>query len=165
MVDNGYLSWSCTVPSIKNGATYKQIRFAEWLESMRKDVECTFGIMKGRFSVLRYGTRLHSMKKCDQIFLTCCALHNRLLFVDCLHQNWISGAESDWEKEYHNNNSKTSFAIHRLYRAHQQNEVNIRNESDTLFYFIFILPYTKRILYTIIPRKMGIPFITYVIKN
>ena len=55
MVDNEYLSWSCTVPPINNGVTYK------WLEYMRKDVECTFGIMKGRFSLLRYGTRLHSI--------------------------------------------------------------------------------------------------------
>ena len=38
MVDNGYLSWSCTVPPIKDGVTYKYIRFSEWLESMRKDV-------------------------------------------------------------------------------------------------------------------------------
>jgi hypothetical protein len=62
MVDNGYLSWSCTVLPIKNGVTYKQIRFSEWLESMRKHVEITFGIMKGRFSLLRNKTRLHSIK-------------------------------------------------------------------------------------------------------
>ena len=49
IVDNGYLSWSCTVPPVKDGTSYKVIRFSEWLESMRKDVECTFGILKGRF--------------------------------------------------------------------------------------------------------------------
>ena len=65
---------------------------------MRKDVECTFGIMKGRFCILRYGLRLSSIKKCDDIWKTCCALHNRLLFVDGLHENWLVGDESIWEK-------------------------------------------------------------------
>ena len=55
MVDDGYLSWSCTVSPGANGTTYEMIRFSEWSESMRKDVECTFGIMKGR--LLRYGLR------------------------------------------------------------------------------------------------------------
>ena len=27
MVDNGYLNWSCTIPPIKDGVTYKFIRF------------------------------------------------------------------------------------------------------------------------------------------
>ena len=52
MVDNGYLSWSCTVPPNNNATRYDTIRFSEWLESMRKDVECLFGIMKGRFCIL-----------------------------------------------------------------------------------------------------------------
>ena len=50
MVDNGFLDWSCTVPPVKDAHTYAVIHFSEWLESMRKDVECTFGIMKQRFS-------------------------------------------------------------------------------------------------------------------
>ena len=70
MVDNGYLSWSCTVPPIKDGTTYPEIRFSEWLESMRKDVECAFGILKGRFTILRYGTRFQSITRCDQLWLT-----------------------------------------------------------------------------------------------
>ena len=45
MVDNGYLNWLCTVPPVKNATSYQTIRFSEWLESMRKDVECTFGIL------------------------------------------------------------------------------------------------------------------------
>ena len=95
MVDNGYLSWSCTVPSVKDGTSYKVIRFSEWLESMRKDVECTFGILKGRFSILRYGLRFAKIQHCDQTWLTCCALHNMLLYVDGLHKNWENGGVSD----------------------------------------------------------------------
>ena len=58
MVDNGCLSWPNTVPPLKDGLTYQQIRFSEWLESIIKDVECTFGTLKGRFAFLGHGTRL-----------------------------------------------------------------------------------------------------------
>ena len=114
MVDNGYLSWSCTIPPYKDGVSYKHIRFSEWLESMRKDVECTFGILKGRFSVLRTGLRLQDIDKCDEIWLTCCALHNRLLFIDGLHKNWEGGAPSNWEKDQSHKNYTTPFAVSRL---------------------------------------------------
>ena len=49
IVDNGYLSWPVTVPPIKRTVSRKEIRFLQWLESIRKDVECTFGILKGQF--------------------------------------------------------------------------------------------------------------------
>ena len=121
LVDNGYLDWSCTVPPIKHGLTYEEIRFSEWLESMRKDVECAFGILKGRFSILRYGIRLESISKCDQVWLTCCALHNMLLHIDGLDKNWENGVSSDWEiiNECNKHKAKkleTSFAISRLNR-------------------------------------------------
>ena len=48
IVDNGYLNWSTTVPPIKHSCNRSEIRFSQWLESLRKDVECTFGILKGR---------------------------------------------------------------------------------------------------------------------
>ena len=123
MVDNGYLSWSCTVPPDNNGTTYEVIRFSEWLESMRKDVECLFGIMKGRFSILRYGFRFHSIANCDKMWLTCCALHNLLLNIDGLDKNWESGVRSDWEMMNTRASGVTGqfnlvvpFAISRLHR-------------------------------------------------
>jgi len=79
LVDNGYLEWSCTIPPMKTTISHDEIRFSEWLESLRKDVECTFGIMKGRFRCLKAGVRLHGIEKCDRLWLTCCALHNFLL--------------------------------------------------------------------------------------
>ena len=95
MVYNGYLTWSTTIPSMKYAVTNKFIRFSEWLESMRKYVECTFGIMKGRFYILCNGIRLKIIEKCDEIWKTCCALHNRLLFINDLHIKWDKGASSD----------------------------------------------------------------------
>ena len=66
---------------------------------MRKDVECTFGIQKGRFSILRTGIKLQNFEQVDQVWLTCCALHNMLLFVDGLDEGWENGNLTYWEKE------------------------------------------------------------------
>ena len=70
-----------------SGLTCKTIRFSGWLEAMCKDVECLFGIVKRRFTLIRCGLRFQTIKKCDQMWLTCCALHNILLMVDGLHES------------------------------------------------------------------------------
>jgi hypothetical protein len=97
IVDNGYLNWSTTVPPMKNSCNRSEIRFSQWLESLRKDVECTFGIMKGRWRVLKSGIRLHNTEVADNMWLTCCALHNLLLDVDGLSVGWQNGVPSRWE--------------------------------------------------------------------
>ena len=137
MVDNGYLSWSCTVPPDNNATTYETIRFSEWLESMRKDVECLFGIMKGRFCILRYGIRFHTIENCDKMWLTCCALHNLLLDVDGLDKNWNNSPTSDWERFYSQNRGddynlwlETPFAISRLNHNFALNEDEDSDDTD-----------------------------------
>ena len=49
---------------------------------MRKDAECTFGILKGRFRILKAEVRCHGIHIADNIWMTCYALHNMLLEVD-----------------------------------------------------------------------------------
>ena len=132
-VENGYLSWSCIVPPINNRVTYKYVKFSEWLESLRKDLECTFGIMKGRFCILRYGTRLCSLRKCDQVWATCCVLHNRLLFIDGLHKNWSTGKLSNWEirDDKFKNSTAGKFALNRLTRYHHNELEAVANADST----------------------------------
>jgi hypothetical protein len=64
---------------------------------MRKDVECTFGILKGRWRILKAGVRLRSAEAADNVWKTCCALHNWLLEVDGLDERWEQGVPSEWE--------------------------------------------------------------------
>ena len=99
LVDNGYHNWAITVPPMKRTTRRTEIRFSQWLESMRKDVECTFGILKGRWRVLKAGIRIHGIEDADRIWKTCCALHNWLLEIDGLDSQWEAGARSDWEGE------------------------------------------------------------------
>ena len=48
IVDNGYLNWLCRVPPFGVTNDINEIRWSKWLDSMCKDVECTFGILKGK---------------------------------------------------------------------------------------------------------------------
>jgi hypothetical protein len=96
---------------MKHPTTYEQIRFSEWLESMQKDVECTFGILKKRFSILKTGMRIRSIAQCDKVWCTCCALHNLLLFHDGLDKNWDTGAQTI---NKHTVNDVLPFALQRL---------------------------------------------------
>jgi hypothetical protein len=99
IVDNGYLQWSTTVPPHKSSSNRSELRFSQWLESLQKDVECTFGILKGRWRILKTGIRLHNTEIVDNIWMTCRALHNMLLDVDGLSAGWKNGVPSQWESE------------------------------------------------------------------
>lgn len=105
VVDNGYHKWACTQAPLKSAETHAASRWSKWLESMRKDVECTFGILKGRWRILQTGVRLHGVEAADAIWLTCCALHNMLLHVDGLSERWMEGHKSDWEGEMGRNDA------------------------------------------------------------
>jgi hypothetical protein len=99
LVDNGYLDWSCTVPPMTMTNKISKIRWSKWVESMRKNVECTFGILKGRFWILKTGIRLLGVMKVDDVWKTCCALHNWLLDIDDISAVWENGVRawgSDW---------------------------------------------------------------------
>ncbi len=85
------------MPPMKTTCLRSEIRFSKWLESVRKDVECTFGILKGRFRILKTGIRLGGQQAGDRIFLICCALHNWLLEVDGLDKGWEEVVASMWE--------------------------------------------------------------------
>jgi len=146
MVDNGYLRWSSIMPPFKTADKYSEIRWSQWLESMQKDVECTFGILKGHFRILKTGIRLHGVEAADKIWLTCCALHNLLLEADGLSDRWQQGIPSDWEGSLgdHNENDVMehvpNFALNRLHNpsAYDQSGMGIgddvtREPDDTGF--------------------------------
>ena len=102
IVDNGYLNWSCTVPPFGESNDINEIRWSKWLESMRKDAECTFGILKGRWRILKSGVRIFGVDSVDRVRLTCCVLHNWLLEVDGLSEKWDGGVRnltSNWDGE------------------------------------------------------------------
>jgi hypothetical protein len=78
--DNGYLRWPTSIcPYLGADNSTAEGYFSTNLESVRKDVECTFGILKKRWRVLNHGFKFCEMEKCEKIFTGCCVLHNFLL--------------------------------------------------------------------------------------
>jgi hypothetical protein len=78
--EGGYLRWpqsTCLYSSAT--AASAEGYFSSNLESIRKDVECTFGIMKKRWKILNNGLMYRDIKVCEKIFVTCSCLHNMLI--------------------------------------------------------------------------------------
>ena len=59
------------------------------LESVRKDVECTFSILKKHWRVLNNGILFRDIDVCDKVFMTYCCLHNFLLNLMEMHNIWV----------------------------------------------------------------------------
>ena len=48
------------------------------MESIRKDIEDVFGILKKRFRILKMPIELRQQDDIDNVFFSCCILHNML---------------------------------------------------------------------------------------
>ena len=98
IVDNEYLTWSCIIPPYSSTNKIDKTQWSRWVESMCKNVECTFGILKGRWRMLKTGVCIYGVDKVDDILLNCCALHNWLLDINRISGQWKDGVlVSDWE--------------------------------------------------------------------
>ena len=58
------------------------MKWSAKLESVRKDIEGVFGILKKRFRFLKNFNNLFHQSDIDNAFVTCCMLHNMLLKYD-----------------------------------------------------------------------------------
>ena len=82
--DGGYHRWRIFQCPVKFSSNLNILRWSKRLESARKDVECTFGIMKRRFRILKVPLEFKSASTITDIFRVCCVLHNMLLDFDDL---------------------------------------------------------------------------------
>jgi hypothetical protein len=81
--DGGYHRWPCFLYPIKSGlAGSPTMKCSAMIESVRKDIEGCFGILKKRFAFLKVFNRMHNQMSIDHAFVTCCILHNILLRHD-----------------------------------------------------------------------------------
>ena len=88
-VDGGYQKIACFIDPMHNRYSFNEVAFSEWLESVRKDVECAFGILKIRFRFLRGFVIYHDPLIIEYAFKTAAMLHNMLLDWDGLDDfNW-----------------------------------------------------------------------------
>jgi hypothetical protein len=78
--NNGYLHWPTSICPY-GSVEYSSLEgcFLSNLESVRKDVECTFGILKKQWQILNDGLNYHKIGTCERIFSACCCLNNFML--------------------------------------------------------------------------------------
>jgi len=80
--DGGYHFWRVLQCTIKNASDDDTRVFSSRVESLRKDVECVFGIMKKRHKILCRGIEIRELQHIDNVFFACCIIHNMLLEDD-----------------------------------------------------------------------------------
>jgi len=69
----GYHKWTNMIVNPTKHTSIRPDRlWSEWMESIRKDVECCFGILKRRFRILRNGIVLQSQEQINSVFLLTC---------------------------------------------------------------------------------------------
>jgi hypothetical protein len=82
LCDGGYHKWRIMQCPNKYATAEFEAKWTKRIESVRKDVECTFGILKRRFRILKVPMPYRTKEDVDNIMFTCCVLHNILLDHD-----------------------------------------------------------------------------------
>ena len=100
--DGGYHRWRCLQCPMKHATSVDVNAFSAMLESIRKDVECFFGILNIRFRWLDGKVEIHDFEAVDNVMYVCCILHNMLLDHDGYNDKWKETEEaSDPDANYH----------------------------------------------------------------
>lgn len=94
LVDGGYHKWRIMQCPLKHTVEEDKSRWSEFAESVRKDVECSFGILKKRFQFLKNAITWHRKSDIDNAVFSCVILHNML------HE--FNGYDVRWEAEIDN---------------------------------------------------------------
>ena len=112
IVDGGYHKWRCLQCPLKHSAIHREMLWSKWLETVRKDVECVFGVLKGRFRCLKLPIYYHDKKTIDDMFFTCSILHNMLLSHDGLDVRWEHGVNYAAKDGLHSDEDMQIFRQH-----------------------------------------------------
>jgi hypothetical protein len=79
--DGGYLRWPPLICPHDDG-TQLLAKYGRVITAARKDIECTFGSLKQRSEFLKNWNNLRRKESIDDVFTTCCILHNLNLKKD-----------------------------------------------------------------------------------
>lgn len=94
--DGGYITDPAFMCPMAARYKSQDVYWSEWLESVRKDVECCFGTLKNRFQILLKAMEFHEVKFIEKKIHMCCILHNMILTVNGLDiQSWVD--EEVWK--------------------------------------------------------------------
>ncbi len=68
----GYVQIACLMDPSKPSWNISDVRWGEFLESICKDVECFFGLLKIRYKYLSNPVQSHDINKIEYAIKTCC---------------------------------------------------------------------------------------------
>lgn len=95
IVDGGYIKYDWLINPMAVRSGMKEVYWSEFMESIRKDVECFNSAIKNRFRATRH-IEYHHIDQIDNMIVTAVILHNMLLIVDGLdNSRWEQ--DVDWE--------------------------------------------------------------------
>lgn len=124
LVDGGYHKWRIMQCPLKHTSDEDKSRWSEFAESVRKDVECSFGILKKRYQFLKGAITWHRKSDIDNAVFSCVILHNMLHEFD--------GYDKKWDDEINNNHfdEEEEIALNRIRRRVVRAVENVEDYSD-----------------------------------
>ena len=78
LTDGIYPAWAAFVKSIASPQIQKHKLFAQFQESIRKDVERAFGVLQARFAFLRRPCLVWDKMLMGKIMIACIIMHNMI---------------------------------------------------------------------------------------
>ncbi|XP_071740987.1 uncharacterized protein [Rutidosis leptorrhynchoides] len=99
VADGIYPDWATLIKAYQSPTDEPSTKFTRFQESARKDVERTFGVLQGRFNILRVPGRAWRAKKLHRILYCCVLLHNMIqedngFAVTSLDEEYLNGPEN-----------------------------------------------------------------------
>lgn len=89
-MDGGFIKSAVMIDPIGHSFQRAQVLWSEFLESIRKDVECVNALLKNRFRTLKNPVYFHKPEFIENLFKASCMLHNLILA-------WDGNDSSQWE--------------------------------------------------------------------
>ncbi|XP_071713660.1 uncharacterized protein [Rutidosis leptorrhynchoides] len=78
ITDGIYTDWATLVKSFKSPPDPKSAKFKKYQESARKDIERAFGVLQGRWQIIKNPCRQFYVERIRRIMYACVILHNMI---------------------------------------------------------------------------------------
>ncbi|XP_071688523.1 uncharacterized protein [Rutidosis leptorrhynchoides] len=79
LTDGIYPEWATLVKSFKSPPTPEAAKFKRFQEVARKDTERAFGVLQGRWTIIKNSCRQFYVERIRRIMRTCVILHNMII--------------------------------------------------------------------------------------
>ncbi|XP_071727814.1 protein ALP1-like [Rutidosis leptorrhynchoides] len=99
LADGIYPDWKTLIQGYTTPIEEPRKKFTKFQSSARKDVERTFGVLQGRFAILKTPARVMSVNKMRRIMYSCIVMHNMIqedngFTLSTWEQEWLDKPEN-----------------------------------------------------------------------